>query len=52
MLPAELQAYRIEQASSVKMPYIGIAVALVLLAVVIGRFKLPHIPRPRAATRS
>ncbi len=44
MLPAELQAYRIEQASSVKMPYIVIAVALVLLAVVIGRFKLPHIP--------
>jgi len=44
MLPAELQAYRIEQASSVKMPYIVIAVALVLLAVIIGRFKLPHIP--------
>ena len=43
MLPAELQAYRIEQASSVKMPYIVIAVALVVLAVVIGRFKLPHI---------
>ncbi len=44
MLPAELQAYRIEQASSVKMPYIIIAVALVLLAVAIGFFKLPHIP--------
>jgi FHS family L-fucose permease-like MFS transporter len=44
MMPAELQAYRIEQASSVKMPYIVIAVALVLLAVIIGRFKLPHIP--------
>jgi FHS family L-fucose permease-like MFS transporter len=44
MLPAELQAYRIEQASSVKMPYIVIAVALILLAVIIGRFKLPHIP--------
>jgi len=43
MLPPELQAYRIEQASSVKMPYVVIAVALVVLAVVIGRFKLPHI---------
>jgi FHS family L-fucose permease-like MFS transporter len=44
MLPAELQTYRIDQASSVKLPYIGIAVALVVLAVVIGLFKLPHIP--------
>jgi FHS family L-fucose permease-like MFS transporter len=44
MLPAELQIYRIDQASSVKLPYIGIAVALVVLAVVIGLFKLPHIP--------
>ena len=43
MLPPELQAYRIEQASSVKMPYVVIAVALVLLAAVIGRFNLPHI---------
>jgi FHS family L-fucose permease-like MFS transporter len=44
MLPSELQSYRVEQASSVKTPYIGIAVALILLAVIIGRFKLPHIP--------
>ena len=44
MLPAELQAYRIEQASSVKMPYMVIAGALVVLAIVIGMFKLPHIP--------
>ena len=44
MLPAELQAYKIEQASSVKVPYVGIAVALVLLAVVIAMFKLPRIP--------
>jgi FHS family L-fucose permease-like MFS transporter len=43
MLPAELQAYRIEQASSVKVPYSGIAVALVVLAVIIGMFKLPRI---------
>jgi len=43
LLPPELQAYRIEQASSVKVPYIIIAVALIALAAVIGRFKLPHI---------
>ncbi|HVO78773.1 MAG TPA: sugar MFS transporter [Candidatus Bathyarchaeia archaeon] len=44
LLPAQLQAYRIEQASSVKLPYVIIAAALTLLAIVIGRFKLPHIP--------
>ncbi len=44
MNPAMLHAYRVEQASSVKLPYILIAVALVLLAVVIGKFNLPHIP--------
>ncbi len=44
MNPAILHAYRVEQASSVKLPYIMIAVALVLLAVVIGKFNLPHIP--------
>jgi len=44
MNASELQAYRIEQASSVKLPYMIIAVALILLAIVIGRFKLPHIP--------
>jgi MFS transporter, FHS family, L-fucose permease len=43
LLPADLQAYRIEQASSVKMPYMVIAAALVLLAIVIAMFKLPHI---------
>jgi len=44
MNPSVLRAYRIEQASSVKFPYIMIVIALVLLAVVIGKFKLPHIP--------
>ncbi len=44
MNPAALHAYRIEQASSVKLPYIMIVVALVLLAIVIGKFSLPHIP--------
>jgi MFS transporter, FHS family, L-fucose permease len=44
MDPAALHIYRIEQASSVKLPYVMITVALVLLAIVIGKFKLPHIP--------
>jgi MFS transporter, FHS family, L-fucose permease len=44
MDPAMLHAYRVEQASSVKLPYIMIAVALAILAVVIGKFNLPHIP--------
>jgi MFS transporter, FHS family, L-fucose permease len=41
--PADLQAYRLHEASSVKTPYIGIALALVALAVAIGFFKLPKI---------
>jgi FHS family L-fucose permease-like MFS transporter len=45
MNPEVLHAYRIEQASSVKLPYIMIAATLAVLAIVIGRFKLPHIPQ-------
>jgi len=41
--PHALHAYRVQQAASVKMPYTVICVALVLLAVVIGTFKLPKI---------
>src|SRR5208337_4017455 len=36
MNPAVLHAYRVEQASSVKLPYLMIVIALLLLAVVIG----------------
>jgi FHS family L-fucose permease-like MFS transporter len=43
MTAAALQAYKIDQASSVKLPYILIAIALVVLAAVIGAFKLPAI---------
>jgi MFS transporter, FHS family, L-fucose permease len=39
-----LQAFRVQQAASVKMPYIVIGVALVVFAVLIGMFKLPAIP--------
>ena len=41
--PTALQAYRVQQASSVKVPYIVIGVLLVLLAIVIGLSKLPAI---------
>ena len=43
LAPQALHAYRVQQAASVKMPYTVICVALVLLAVVIGIFKLPKI---------
>lgn len=41
--PVALQAYRVEQAASVKLPYLVIAVALALLAGVIALSKLPKI---------
>lgn len=44
MSSAALHAYRQQQAASVKLPYLGIALALIVLGIVIGKFKLPHIP--------
>jgi len=41
--PQALHLYRVHQAASVKMPYTAISIALVLLAVLIGSFKLPKI---------
>lgn len=43
LAPQALQAYRVETAASVKMPYAVIGVALLLLAVLIGASKLPKI---------
>jgi MFS transporter, FHS family, L-fucose permease len=43
LAPQALHAYRVQQAASVKMPYTAIGVALVLLAILIGTFKLPKI---------
>jgi FHS family L-fucose permease-like MFS transporter len=43
-LPASrLLAYRLQQASSVKLPYLGLAVALLALALLVAKFKLPAI---------
>src|ERR1700723_2575087 len=44
MAPDALQAYRLHEAATVKMPYVGLGVALILLAVAMGSFKLPTIP--------
>ncbi len=41
--PQALHAFRLDQAASVKLPYIIISAALVLLALAIGKFKLPKI---------
>jgi MFS transporter, FHS family, L-fucose permease len=41
--PHALHAYRIQEAASVKVPYAVICILLVLLAIVIGVFKLPKI---------
>jgi len=43
LAPQARHAYRVQQAASVKMPYAVISVALVLLAILIGRFKLPKV---------
>ncbi len=45
LAPNALQAYRLHEAATVKMPYIGLGIALVLLAIAIGTFKLPKIPQ-------
>jgi FHS family L-fucose permease-like MFS transporter len=43
MAPDVLQAYRLHEAATVKMPYVGLGIVLVLLAAAIGSFKLPTI---------
>jgi MFS family permease len=44
MTPDVLQAYRVLEASSVKLPYLVIGVALIIFGIVIAMFKLPDIP--------
>jgi FHS family L-fucose permease-like MFS transporter len=39
-----LQSYRIQEASSVKLPYLIIGFALIIFAIIIAMFKLPAIP--------
>jgi FHS family L-fucose permease-like MFS transporter len=49
LAPEALQAYRVEQAASVKVPYFVISLALLVLAILIGVSKLPTI---QTATRA
>jgi FHS family L-fucose permease-like MFS transporter len=45
-MPAQaLQAYRVQEASSVKTPYLIIGLALILLGIIIGMLKLPPMPQ-------
>jgi MFS transporter, FHS family, L-fucose permease len=52
MSPEALQAYRVQEASSVKLPYLIIALTLMALGVAIAMFKLPAMPEAerRSAT--
>ena len=43
LTPQALQAYRVSEASSVKLPYTVIGIALLLMAVMIGASKLPKV---------
>src|ERR1700733_9931408 len=45
MSPDAFQAYRLQQASSVILPYIGLSVTLLVLAVLIAAARLPGIPQ-------
>jgi len=43
LAPDALQVYRLQEAATVKTPYVGLGIALVLLAIAIASFKLPKI---------
>jgi MFS transporter, FHS family, L-fucose permease len=44
LAPDALQSFRLHEAATVKTPYVGLGIALVVLAIAIGSFKLPKIP--------
>jgi FHS family L-fucose permease-like MFS transporter len=46
--PQQLQVYRAAQAASVKLPYVILSGALLVLALVIALYKLPSIPEAEA----
>jgi MFS transporter, FHS family, L-fucose permease len=46
--PEQRHVYQVAQASAVKVPYIGLAIALFVLAVIIGIYKLPKIASTEA----
>ena len=54
LAPAELQAYRLQEAASVKLPYLGLAFAILILGVLIAKSNLPAlvVERRDAAVRA
>jgi MFS transporter, FHS family, L-fucose permease len=54
LAPAELQAYRLQEAGSVKLPYLGLALAILILGVLIAKSNLPApaVERRDAAARA
>lgn len=52
MSPAELAAYRSAEAGAVQVPYVGLAVVLILIAVVFAVIRLPRIEGTEAAAGS
>jgi len=50
LAPQALQAYRVHEAASVKMPYTVIGITLILLAALIGTAKLPQVEAGEART--
>ena len=51
LTPQALQAYRVHEAASVKMPYTVIGIALALLAILIATFRLPRIETAESSAR-
>jgi MFS transporter, FHS family, L-fucose permease len=47
--PGALQLFRVQQAASLRMPYLTVGAALVLLAVLIATSKLPRITTPTSS---
>ncbi|MBA3850017.1 MAG: glucose/galactose MFS transporter [Opitutus sp.] len=50
MSPAELAAYRSAEASAVQIPYVGLAVVLISVAMVFAIIRLPHVEGTEAAS--
>jgi MFS transporter, FHS family, L-fucose permease len=48
--PAELHAYRLQEAASVKLPYVGLALALLILGILIAKSTLPNLASHRSMT--
>jgi FHS family L-fucose permease-like MFS transporter len=47
--PSQLLTYRLQQASSVKLPYLGLAITLIALGLILAKFKLPAISKEHSS---